>query len=113
MFPGGVNPKQMKQMMKRMGIRMEELDAAQVIIKCVDKDVIIDNPNVVKTVVQGQDMFQVSGDVRVEEGDIGASINADDIKMVAGQAGVSEAKAKAALEACGGDLAQAILDLKK
>ncbi|MFH1403134.1 MAG: nascent polypeptide-associated complex protein [Candidatus Altiarchaeota archaeon] len=113
MIPAGMNPKQMKKMMKRMGIQMEEMDAEQVIIRCVDKDIIVDNPQVVRTVVQGQDMFQVSGDVREEEGEVKVSIDAEDVKMVAQQAGVQESKAKAALEAAEGDIAQAIMDLKK
>ena len=33
MFPGGVNPKQMAQMMKRMGIKNEELEAKRVVIE--------------------------------------------------------------------------------
>jgi len=29
MFPGAINPKQMQTMMKRMGIKMEEIDAEE------------------------------------------------------------------------------------
>lgn len=112
MFPGGMNPRQMKQMMRKMGIKMEELDAEQVIIKCVDKEIIIDGPQVVKTNVSGQDMYQVSGDSRVEEGEVTVEIDADDVDMVAQQAGVPVEKAKAALEKSGGDIAQAIISLK-
>ena len=101
-------------MMQRMGISVKEVAAQQVIIKCADKDIIIDNPQVVITKVQGQDMFQISGDVREESGgEVKLEISADDIKLVAEQAKVSEVKAKAALEKSGGDLAQAIMDLKK
>ena len=112
-MPGGMNPKQMQKMMKRMGIKVDELDVTEVIIKCVDKDIIIANPQVVKTTVQGQDMFQVSGDITESEGEVSLDVSDEDVKMVAEQAGVPEAKAIAALEASNGDLAQAILDLKK
>jgi nascent polypeptide-associated complex subunit alpha len=113
MFPGGMNPKQMKKMMKRMGIQMSEVDAERVVIKCVDREIVIDNPQVIRSAVQGQDMFQVSGDVREEAGEVALDFSAEDVKLVAEQAGVSEAKAKAALGECGGDLAEAILRLKK
>ncbi|MDD5111187.1 MAG: nascent polypeptide-associated complex protein [Candidatus Altiarchaeota archaeon] len=112
MLPGRMNPKQMEKMMKRMGITVDEVDAQQVIIKCTDKDIIIDNPQVVKTKIQGKDSFQISGDVREESADVKLDISADDVKLVAEQAKVSEQKAKAALEKAGGDIAQAILDLK-
>ncbi|MFH1126284.1 MAG: nascent polypeptide-associated complex protein [Candidatus Altiarchaeota archaeon] len=112
MFPGKRNPKQMEKMMNRMGIKVDEIDAQQVIIKCSDKVIIIDNPQVVKTKIQGQDSFQISGAVREESGEVKLEINAEDIKMVAEQAKVSEKKAREALEKANGDLAQAIMDLK-
>jgi nascent polypeptide-associated complex subunit alpha len=112
MMPGGMNPKNMKKLMKRMGIKSDEIDAEQVIIRCVDREIVIDEPSVVKTVIQGQEMFQIQGKVRESEADASASISQDDVDMVAAQAGVSEEKAVAALEKAKGDIAQAILDLK-
>ena len=101
-------------MMQRMGISMKDVKAEQVIIKCADKNIIIDNPQVVVTKVQGQDMFQVSGDVREETlgGEVSLEISPDDVKMVSEQAKVSEKKAREALEKANGDIAQAIIDLK-
>jgi len=112
MFPGGASPKQMAKMMKRMGVKMEELDVEEVIIRCVDKEIRITEPQVIKTVVQGQEMFQVSGNVVSSEVEAAASINDDDIEMVAEQAGVSKDAAAAALEESGGDIAEAIISLK-
>lgn len=113
MIPGGINPKQMKVMMKRMCIKMDEIDAQQVIIKCAGKDIIIDSPQVVKTSMHGQDSYQISGETREETmGEVKLDISLEDVKMVAAQAKVSEKKAREALENSGGDLAQAILDLK-
>jgi len=113
MLPGKINPKQMEKMMKRMGIKVDEIDAQQVVIKCADKDIIIDNPQVVKTNMHGTQSFQITGNVREESGEVKLAINLDDVKMVAEQAKVSEAKAREALEKSGGDIAQAIMDLKK
>ena len=43
MLPG-VNPRQMQQMMKKMGIKQEEIPAYSVIIKTQQGDLVIDNP---------------------------------------------------------------------
>ena len=102
-----MNPKQMQQMMKKMGIRQTEIPATEVIIKG-EKDYIIRNPSIIKVNMQGQETLQVSGDM--EEMD---SISEDDIKTVVDQASVSEEEAKKALEESDGDLAEAILSLKK
>jgi len=113
MFPGKINPKQMEKMMKRMGIKVDEIDARQVIIKCGDRDIIIDNPQVARTNMQGHDSFQISGSVREEAaGEVKLEINAEDVKLVALQAKVNEKKAREALEKANGDIAQAIMDLK-
>lgn len=104
---GGIDPKLMKQAMKRMGIKQEEIRASEVIIKTADKNIVIRNPQVAKVNMMGQDTFQISGDITETSG-----ISEDDVKTVAEQAGVSEEKARAALEETKGDLAEAILKLK-
>jgi len=113
MMPG-MNPRQMKKMMQQMGMQMDELDADEVIIKMRSgDDIVITDPNVVKMKVQGQESFQITGNVSSEgEGDnVIVEISDDDIKMVAEQAKVTEAQAKEALEQNQGDLAKTILDL--
>jgi nascent polypeptide-associated complex subunit alpha len=63
--------------------------------------------------MHGQDSYQISGETREETmGEVKLDISLEDVKMVAAQAKVSEKKAREALENSGGDLAQAILDLK-
>ena len=112
MIPGGVDPRQMKKMMKRMGIKTEEIDAEQVIIRCVDRDIVIDEPSVVKTVIQGQEMYQIQGKATVSETEAAADISQEDVELVMQQAGVKEDAAVKALEKAKGDIAEAILDLK-
>lgn len=112
MIPGGMNPKQMKKMMKRMGVKMDEIPAEVVIIKGLDYEIRIEEPQVVKTIVQGQEMYQVTGKVVSSEIEAAVEIDEDDIKMVAQQANVSEEDALNALETAKGDIAQAIMDLK-
>ncbi|MBS3172341.1 nascent polypeptide-associated complex protein [Candidatus Woesearchaeota archaeon] len=106
MMPG-MNPKQMNKMMQRMGIRQEEIDAEEVIIKTKEKNIIIKNPSVTKVDMMGQKTFQIMGEISEE-----SSISEEDIKTVAEQANVSKEKAKEALKKHNGDLAEAILSLK-
>ncbi len=109
MFPG-MNPKMLKDAMKKMGIKQEEIPATEVIIKTPDKDLIIRNPQVAKVIAMGQESLQITGDI---EELAAQKFSEDDVKTVAEQAKVSKEKAKQALEKAGGDLAQAILDLQK
>ncbi len=102
-----VDPRQMKRMMKQMGMEMEELEASKVIIETPSGRIVIDEPNVVAVKAMGQKTYQVTGKERTEEKE--SAIPQDDVKLVAEQAGVSEEKAREALEKTGGDLAEAIL----
>lgn len=115
MFPGGMNPKQMKMMMKRMGVKMDEIDAEEVIIKCADKEIVITDPGVAKIVMQGQVSFQITGKEEtreIQEEEVELEIDDDDVNMVVEQTGVNEEKARAALEETGGDIAEAIMKIK-
>jgi nascent polypeptide-associated complex subunit alpha len=112
MFPG-MNPKMMKQAMKKMGIQQVEIPATEVIIKTEDKDIIITNPQVSKVNMMGQETFQVVGEIHEQEVETTPKISEEDIKTVMEQAGCSEEEAKQTLEETEGDLAETILKLKK
>jgi len=108
---GGLNPKKMQAMMKQLGMNQEEIDASKVIIEKIDNTkIIIENPSVSKVSVQGQESFQISGDIREEKGKSG--ISKEDIKTVAEKTNSTEEEAKKALETSNGDLAEAILKQK-
>jgi len=107
MFPG-MNPKQVEQAMKKLGIKQQNIEAYEVIIKTKDKNLIIKDPQVVKMNMMGQDSLQITGEI-VEEN----NISEDDVNTVAEQANVSKEQAREALEKNHGDLAAAILELQK
>ena len=100
-----IDPKMMKMAMKKMGIKQEEIDASEVVIKANGGNIIIKNPQVTKVKMGGQESFQISGDI--EE----VSFSEEDVKTVAEQADVSEEEAKEALSESDGDLAEAIMKL--
>ncbi len=110
MFPG-MNPRAMEQAMKKLGVKQQDIPASEVIIKSDGKDIVISNPKVVRVNMMGQESFQVTGDV--EELSASVEISEDDVKTVSEQAGVSEEEARDAISKANGDLAEAILSLKK
>ena len=109
MLPG-LNPREMQKAMKRLGIRQEEIEAQEVIIKTQDKDLVIKNPHVSKVNMMGQETLQISGDIiEVEKA---AEISEDDILTVMDQANCTKEQALGALEQSNGNIAEAILKLQ-
>ena len=115
-----------RRMMKQMGMNMNELgDIKRVILQGDNKEIVIEGPSVTSINVQGTKMYQVAGGTETErKPQTGAATEAApveeekleipeaDILLVAQQANVSIDKARAALEANEGDLAQAIIKLQ-
>ena len=105
---GGIDPKKMQAMMKQMGINQEEIPAQRVIIEKADGKTIIENPNVVKITMQGQNSWQITGEAHEEA----EGIREEDVKMIAEKTGKSEKEARKALEETN-DIAEAILKLEE
>ena len=130
-----MNPRKMKQMMKQMGIDVEELDAERVVIETADGDLVFDGAQVTKMDAQGQETYQIVGspeevadagagggpsaveggaadaaDETAEAGDAG--IPDEDVALVAERAGVPQSTAREALEDNEGALAAAIAELE-
>jgi nascent polypeptide-associated complex subunit alpha len=109
MFPN-LDPKKMQAVMKQMGISQEEIDALRVIIEKADNTkIVIDNPSVTKVKMNGQESFQISGEISEEQGE---SFSEEDIKTVMEKTNASEEQARQALEETG-DLAEAIMKLSE
>ena len=110
MLPGNINPRQMKAMMKKLGMNVEPIEDVQsIIIKTPKGNYIFDSAEVQAMTMQGQTTYQVTGDIRFEPAAV--EIPKEDVTMVAAQANVSEEKAKEALMAAKGDIAEAIIRL--
>lgn len=112
MFPGmgKINPKQMQQMMRQMGISTEEVPAKEVhIIMTNGKVRKLQDVSVSIMTVQGQKTYTITGGRETEE----TAIPIEDVQMVASAAGVNEETAKNALLQNEGDIAKAIEQAKK
>ncbi len=109
-----MNPRQMEKMMRQMGIKNENIEADEVIIRCADKEIIISNPAVQKVNMMGQDSYQISGEISERNIDEDApKFTDDDIQMVMDQTNCSKDEAEDALKETGGDIAETILILTK
>src|SRR5207245_4615122 len=110
MIPGGrVNPRQMRQAMKRMGIEQEELEGVEeVVIRTASKEYVIRDPNVTAMTAQGQKIWTVVGepivrdraDAKKPEAGLGQAIPDEDVQLVSEQDGVYYEEASKARVVC-------------
>jgi nascent polypeptide-associated complex subunit alpha len=108
-----INPRDLQKAMQRMGVQQKEVEALEVIIRCEDKDIIIQNPNVAKVSMMGQESWQVTGTAIEKARSSEPDIKEEDIKTVMDQTGKSKEEALNAIKAAKGDLAEAILNLSQ
>lgn len=100
-----LDPKKMQAVMKQMGIAQENIPASKVIIEKEDGNkIVVENPSVTKIKMQGQESFQITGDISEQT----EAFSEKDIKTVMEKTGCTEKQAKQALEKTG-DLAEAIM----
>src|SRR5512136_1769690 len=112
MLPGNINPRQMKAMMKKLGMQVEQIeDVISIVIRTPKGNYIFDAAEVTAMTMQGTTTYQIIGEPRFEEAI--PDIPKEDVTMVATQANVSEEKAKDALLSTKGDIAEAIILLSK
>jgi nascent polypeptide-associated complex subunit alpha len=131
-----MNPKQMEMMMRKMGIKTEEIDATEVIIIRPGGQMVIKEPKVTIMTVQGERTYQITGREVTDgesaptkgkkkgkkkepvpepepepepEEEIRLPYLDEDVTLVMEQTGCSEERAKKALEKAGGQPAEAIL----
>ncbi|HJJ36066.1 MAG TPA: nascent polypeptide-associated complex protein [Methanocorpusculum sp.] len=109
MMPG-INPKQMKAAMRKMGMKMDEIENVEkVVVYTSSGNYVFENAQVVGVTMQGQTSYQLTGDVHFEEAEV--VIPDDDIALVASQTNKSPEEALAALKEAKGDIAEAIMKL--
>lgn len=112
-----MNDRQMKQAMKKMGIKQYSIDGVtEVVIRTKDKEIVIPNADVVCMEMGGNKNYQVTGPEF--ERPLGADTSTPavtfpegDIELVMSQAGCDRDKAIEALEAVDGQPAEAIIKI--
>ncbi len=104
--------------MRQMGVKMEEIrNVSKVVIFSEGGEIVITGPQVTKTRMMGQTMYQIAGGEEAQKasGEGAAAgprpISEEDIDLVASQAMTSREKARQALIKTNGDIAEAIISL--
>ena len=112
MMPGRINPRQLNQMMKRMGINVKNIDnVKKVVIQTDTKEYVFENADVSVMEAQGQKTWQIIGEPVVKPLQAQEATLDNDIKLVMEQTGKSAEEARKALKETNGDIAEAILKL--
>jgi len=115
---GGMNPAKMQGMMKKMGISQTQLPVRKVIFEMSEGNLVIEDPAVIKIMMQGQESYQVTGEAVSQGDDSGEpeeseeSFSEEDVALVVEKSGKSRVEVLKALEESDGDIAEAIVGLK-
>ena len=109
---GGMDPRQMSMMMKKLGIDVQDVhDVQEIVIRTPSKDYVFHDATVSIMKAQGTETWQISGTPKVVDHEVRLAVSDEDVKMVMEQTGATQKKARGALEKAGGDLAEAIVSL--
>jgi len=114
-----VNLRELKRMLKRYGVEVEELQGVkEVTISAEDFDIVIRDPQVAILNLGQQKVVQVvcSGLERIRREPRGApkpAVAEEDVEFVVEQTGASREEAIQAITEAGGDLARAIMILQE
>ena len=108
MFGKNPDPKKIQDMMKKLNINVDQIEAEEVIIKQKGRNIIISNPEVMVTNMMGRDIYQISGEVSESE-----QVSEHDIQIVMEKTGKDRDAVVKKLEELDNDLARAIMELKE
>jgi nascent polypeptide-associated complex subunit alpha len=128
MMPGGMDPRQMAAMMRRMGIEVEEIAGVQeVVVRTATHEYRFKKASVSVMKAQGQETWQIQGkperSERTSTGPAAAPSTASskpaqpvqipesDVELVMEHAGCDAATARRTLQETNGDLAEALVRL--
>ncbi|MEM1557387.1 MAG: nascent polypeptide-associated complex protein [Thermoproteota archaeon] len=104
--------REQERLLKRLGIRIEEIQGVRsVIIETDSERIVFESPVVTKMIGGPQEVYQIVGEPIVEKKEEYIPLE-DDVLLVAKQTGRSIEEAKKALVTTGGDIAQAIVLLQ-
>ena len=107
MMPG-MDPRKMKEIMKKLQMDTREIRARRVVIETGDSNIIITDPEVMEVDLMGKKVFQVSGNVTEEE-----AVREEDVQMVMEQTGRDREEVVKKLRELNNDIARAIIELKE
>jgi nascent polypeptide-associated complex subunit alpha len=114
----------MEKQMRKMGVDYQQMDGAtEVIIRFPDKELVIQEPQIVMMQAQGENIYQIIGQPEERAPTTSTDVSSEvptepkpvfteeDVQLVASQASVTEDQAREALQQAEGNLAKAIIAL--
>lgn len=104
-----MDPKKMEKLMKQLGMKVEQLPADEVIIKCCGYQIKITNPEVAVMKVMGRNVYQITGEEKREA----IEPSEEDIRLVIEKTGKDRKTVVEKLKELNNDLARAIMELKE
>jgi nascent polypeptide-associated complex subunit alpha len=115
----GVNPRQMQQAMRKMGIKQNTINnVSEVIIRTDKEEIVLTGAEVVCIDMQGSKNYQISGIEEIRPlgsapaaGAAVVSFPNEDIELVMSQTGCDRETAVAALKSSDGQPAEAIIKI--
>jgi len=113
-----LNPHELRKLLRRYGIEVEELRGVEKVeLYMGNKKIIVSSPQVVAFKMQGQVIYQITGQEEVvkeqqEKEEVQVPVSEDDIKFIIDYTGVTREKAVEALLKAKGDLAKAIMIIR-
>ncbi len=107
MFPfGGFSAKAIEKLLKRSGVKVEELKALRAVIELEDGKIIeFEEPAILVMTIQGRKLYQIMGKETVKEQ---SPYTEEDVKLVMEQTNCPEDVVKKVLEMKEGNVAEAI-----
>ena len=96
----------MQPNLKKLLKHMEQIEAKEVKIIGENEDIIIEDPKVFRVNMMGQEVFQITGNPKVEE-----KIKKEDVNLVIEKTGKDREEVIKKLKENKGDIAKTILDL--
>lgn len=110
MLPRGMNPRQMNQMMKKLGINVKEISNVEKVIILTEKqEYVFSDAEVTVMDAQGQKTYQIVGNPSIANRE--KEFPREDIDLIVEQTGVSKDEAIKVLKETDGDIAEAIMKL--
>jgi alpha-NAC-related protein len=103
-----MDDKKVQQLLKKLNLNVEGIEAEEVVIKTKTKNIIISKPQVMIADMMGKEVYQITGEVSESE-----ILNEKDIEMVMEKTGKDRDAVVKKLEELNNDLARAIIELKK
>ncbi|MBO3799720.1 MAG: NagC family transcriptional regulator [Candidatus Brockarchaeota archaeon] len=105
--------REQERLLKRLGIKIEEIQGVRsVVIETDNERIVFDSPVVTKMTGGSQEIYQIVGEPVIEKKKEEYVPPDDDVLLVAKQTGRSVEEARKALVTTSGDIAQAIVLLQ-